>query len=220
MIQNNKLSRISSIFWISNLQYFLVQIYAGFKFKSGFSLKENAISDLGNTVCGIYSGREVCSPEYLLMNASFIIVGVTTFLGALFLLKSYGGQKSRLFIFGVASMTLSGIGTSLAGFFPENTIGLLHVSGAALAFIFGNLGFVLLANSKELNFNKFLKYLSTTVGLLALSLIPLLTNGVYLGLGFGGLERAIAYPQTVWLISFGLYSLFGLSKVYENSRLK
>ena len=42
------------------------------------------------------------------------------------------------------------------------------------------------------------------IGLVALSFF---LKNVYLGLGIGGMERIVSYPQTIWMIVFGAYVL-------------
>ena len=49
-----------------------------------YNISRNTISDLGNTACGTWKGRYVCSPLHDLMNGSFIALGITMLLGALF----------------------------------------------------------------------------------------------------------------------------------------
>ena len=100
-------------------------------------------------------------------------------------------------------MALAGLGSILVGIFPENGIGWLHFLGAALAFLIGNLGMVILGFSLELP--RTLKYYSILSGAISLMALVLFVSDTYLGIGIGGMERIVAYPQTVWLIVFGIY---------------
>ena len=50
-----------------------------------YSRRTGCISDLGAVGCGIFDGRDVCSPLHLLMNASFVVQGLGMLVGALLL---------------------------------------------------------------------------------------------------------------------------------------
>ncbi|MCW1907912.1 MAG: DUF998 domain-containing protein [Candidatus Saccharibacteria bacterium] len=193
-----------SLLWVSSLQYFVVQIIAAAAFEGGFSIASNTISDLGNSVCGLYGDRYVCSPLHPLMNASFILVGTTQLLGAALLYKSM--KSSRLRLFGFGSMVLAGVGTIVVGIFPENTIGTLHVIGAALPFVFGNLSMIALGS--QLKLPRWLKTYSYVSGILGLLALVLFLLKMYPGIGQGGMERIVAYPQTMWMVVVGLNYLY------------
>jgi hypothetical membrane protein len=72
------------------VQYAVAQIVAAEAWTRPYSLKNNYISDLGNTACGMFhvphgTPYYVCSPSHAVMNASFIIFGVLTIAVALLL---------------------------------------------------------------------------------------------------------------------------------------
>lgn len=198
---NDRYPWLGSAFWVASLQYFLAQWIVAAGWHTPFSLSRNTISDLGNTLCGTYSGRPVCSPRHALMNASFGLLGTTMVLGSLLIYREF--RQGRAAITGFTFMGLAGLGTILVGLFPENSLAALHTVGAALPFFIGNLGMVILGASLDLP--KVLKAYTVLSGLISLAALVLLLSGHYLGLGAGGMERLTAYPQTVWLIVFGLY---------------
>lgn len=111
--------------------------------------------------------------------------------------------KNRLSLIGFSFMTAAGVGAVLVGLFPENTVALLHFTGAGLSFLIGSVGIVLLG--KALNVPKALKLYSLFTGALTLTALALFVSRHYLGLSLGGMERVVGYPQTVWLIVFGVY---------------
>lgn len=187
--------------WILSLQYFAVQIVVASHWTYSYSILKNTISDLGNTNCGIYSGRYVCSPLHNLMNASFIILGLFMAMGALLIYQEF--KETKLALTGFSFMLLAGIGTALVGVFPENTISILHIIGAFLPFFIGNLGIVILGYA--LNVPKSLRIFTLFVGIITLMALALFYAHSYFGIGIGGMERITAYPQTLWLIVFGLY---------------
>ncbi len=187
--------------WIVSFQYYVVQIIAAAAWKIPYSIINNTISDLGNTVCGDYSGRFVCSPLHGLMNGSFIMLGITMMIGAMLIYQEFSESLSSAF--GFAFMALAGLGTILVGVFPENSIGIAHQLGAFLPFFVGNLGLVILG--LVLDVPNSLRLFTFLAGVISLAAFGLFSLHFYLGLGIGGMERIVAYPQTVWLIAFGVY---------------
>lgn len=167
-----------------------------------YSLLRNTISDLGNTVCSVYDKRFVCSPVHGIMNASFIILGITMVIGSVLIYGQF--RKHATNRVGFSFMSLAGLGTILVGLFPENSIRLLHLTGALLPFLLGNIGIILLGLSLDIPRN--LRYYSIISGAIALAALALFVTHNYLGLGIGGMERIAAYPQTMWLIVFGIYA--------------
>ncbi len=197
----DKYPYIGPAIWILSVQYFIVQIIVGLSFKPSYSLRFNTISDLGNTVCGIYSGRVVCSSLHYLMNGSLILLGITMATGSLLIYQEF--KKDLGTLVGFSFMALSGLGTILVGLFPENTISILHIIGASLPFIIGNIALILMSLFLQIS-RKFRIYTFLS-GSLALIFLILFETQNYLSLGIGGVERIVAYPQTLWLIIFGIY---------------
>lgn len=192
---------IGPAIWIYGIQYFIVQLVVAAAWNSPFSLLTNPISDLGNTACGMYDDRYVCSPLHDWMNASFILFGLTVTIGSVLLY--YGFRKNIRSYIGFSLMALAGIGTMLVGIFPENGIGALHTLGALLPFLLGNLSLIVLGLSLEMP--RWFKYYTVISGVVGLVALIFLVFQNYLGSGPGGLERVVAYPQTIWMITFGVY---------------
>lgn len=189
------------ILWILSVQYFVVQIIVANSWATPFSVQNNPISDLGNTVCGEYSGRYVCSPMHDLMNISFVVLGLTMIWGSLLFVRQY--SEEPWIKFGLYLLALSGLGTILVGLYPENTIASLHVIGASLPFLLGNIALIILG--LNLDIPKALRVYTIASGSIALVALALFLSGSYLGLGHGGMERLVAYPQTIWMIVYGIY---------------
>jgi hypothetical membrane protein len=191
------------LLWLLSVQYFIVQIVVASDWHPGYSIASNTISDLGNTSCGQYGGRLVCSPLHAWMNVSFMVLGVTMITGSILLAhRLRANLGSRL---AVVFMVLSGVGTAVVGIFPENTISALHASGAALPFVIGNSALILFAC--YLRLSRSLRYYTLFSGAIAIIACVLFVSQHYLDLGAGGMERLTAYPQTIWLIVFGGYLL-------------
>jgi hypothetical membrane protein len=192
---------LGPVMWMLSVQYFVIQIIVARDWSLHYSIAHNTISDLGNTVCGEYGNRYVCSPLHSLMNASFIILGVFMATGSMLMYQEF--KKKMSSYIGFNFMAFAGLGTIIVGLFPENTIGFLHTTGAFLPFLIGNLAIVILGFS--LKVPRWLKIYSVITGVVALIALLHFITQVYLGLGIGGMERIVAYPQTVWLIVFGIY---------------
>lgn len=135
------------------------------------------------------------------MNASLIMLGICMVLGSA--LTAFHLARSRATVAGFAGMAASGAGVMMAGVFPENSIPAFHGLGAAVAFLAGNTGLVVLAFALQVPV--VLRAYSFTSGALALLALASYASGHYAGLGEGGIERVVAYPQVVWLAVTGLY---------------
>lgn len=192
---------VGPTFWVISLQYFVTQLVVAAAWPRPYSWANNAISDLGNTACGIYSGRYVCSPLHDWMSASFIVLGATMIAGSLLIYHEF--RKSMASAVGFSFMALAGLGTILVGVFPENNGHGLHALGAALPFVVGNIALIIFAEALKLPPK--LRVYTLLSGAVALAAAVLFYFKQYLGLGFGGMERVVAYPQTIWLIVFGAY---------------
>lgn len=166
-----------------------------------YSWRDNAISDLGATICGTYGGREVCSPDAWLMNVSFVLLGITMIVGSWLIYHQV--ERASYDRLGFVMMALAGLGTVLVGVFPENVPEPWHGLGAVMAFGLGDLALVVFALT--LHLSQPMRAFTLVSGVTGLTGLALYGSGTYLGLGLGGMERVAGYPQTVWLIVFGAY---------------
>lgn len=193
---------VGPIVWMLSTQYFFVQFFVAGAWPRAYDWAVNLISDLGNTECGQYAARYVCSPEHGVMNASFIILGASMAIGSLLIYQMF--ERSRGSLVGFGLMGLSGIGTVLVGVFPENSVPLMHGIGAFFALVVGNVSLLVLAASLVKVRSGF-RYYTAISGTLSLIAFGLFESDVTFGLGRGGMERLVSYPQTIWLILLGLY---------------
>ncbi len=134
------------------------------------------------------------------MNLSFVVLGITMISGALIFAKRLNVNYYAKF--GFWCMAAAGFGTILVGVFPESTIDAVHSIGASLPFVFGNLGMILIGCCMD-RLPKVLRLFTILSGVLGLLALVLFIFDIYLGLGIGGMERVVAYPQTIWMIVFG-----------------
>jgi hypothetical membrane protein len=189
-----------AIVWIAGIQYFIVQLIVAAQWSTAnpYNWAMNAISDLANTVCSQYYDRYVCSPQHMLMNVSFILFGITMAGGAYLLRHHLNNRRA------VALMMISGIATTLVGFYPENVNVHAHVATAVVSFISGGMGLVWLSLTIK---PRMLRQYTLVSGVLSLTAFVLLAAHNYIGLGSGTIERFISYPQSAWMIVYGVYLL-------------
>jgi hypothetical membrane protein len=135
------------------------------------------------------------------MNTSFVVLGLTMTLGSVLIWRHFATSRSSEA--GFAALAISGVGIIMVGFFPENNASTLHEIGAAVPFVLGNASLIVLAASVKMPTGlRVYCFLSGTIALLGLVAY---TSRHYCGLGEGGMERVVAYPQTVFLIMIGCY---------------
>lgn len=196
---------VGSLMWAASIQYYVLQfiVAAVWNKEAGYSWARHTISDLANTACAPYGNRLVCSPLHDVMNISFIALGVTMIIGAGLISRQISGSVIARIGFGC--MMLAGLGTLLVGLFPENNPGNGHIIGATVAFIIGNVGPIIIGLSCGLILPVWLRVYSVLTGIVGLLALILFLLQIYVGLGIGGMERIVAYPQSVWMIIFGAY---------------
>ena len=135
------------------------------------------------------------------MNLAFVGLGVLMVVGAPLIHQEF--RERRLATLGFCGMAIAGLGTVLVGLSPENVNLTVHMLGAAGPFVVGNVALVILSCTLMMSMSvRVVTGLAGGIGLLGLCFFAL---GVDLGLGQGGMERVAAYPQTIWLIIFGVY---------------
>jgi len=208
--------RLASIIWILAIQFFIAQVVVQLAWTTPFSLKQNFISDLGNTTCAPYppdSTSYVCSPWHACMNASFILLGLIILSGLALGRSAFPRGWFRAG--GLTLLALAGAGIIAVGLFPENENIGLHRLGAGGHFVLGNLAMAILgialtraneygAGLKQTRERPLLAIYSIVSGVVGLVATELFITDHYLGLGIGGMERVAAYPLPLWLIVAGL----------------
>jgi hypothetical membrane protein len=180
--------------WLSSAQFFIAQAWVALAWTPPFSLFQNFISDLGNTGCGLFKSETqmyVCSPRHALMNASFVVLGLSIVVGGVLTHELRRPGITRQFA--RAFMVVAGIGGIVVGWFPENENLLLHSLGALAYFLFANVGLVLLGRSAAGTAVR-AKGLTLTLGFIGIAATVLFFSESYFGLGIGGTERLLVYP--------------------------
>jgi hypothetical membrane protein len=194
----------SALWFAAALQFVVAMVVVQLSWSGAhpYSLTQNYISDLGNTGCGDWpsgSTHYICSPWFLVFDASSVVLGLLVVLGA-FLLRT-GFPMRRSSTVGLGLVVIAGLGSIGVGSAPENVNLAVHLSSAGLIFIGGNLALVVLAFAmfRDTRWDGYRAY-TLFSGLVGLIAFALLESGHELGLGVGGMERLAAAPLLLWLI--------------------
>ncbi len=197
---------LGPIIWILSSLYFVTQVIVAWVWNPPYSMVNNTISDLGNTACGIYHAGYICSPRSWLMNIAFVFLGVVMASGALLLFWEFHERNGTERVVAATGFTLigvAGVGAALVGIFPENSNHTMHFVGAGLSIAVANIAIVLLGWSLTLPGH--LRRFMLMWGSASLLAAVCFACHRYFGLGAGVMERLAAYPETIWLIIFGIY---------------
>ncbi|MGC2288522.1 MAG: DUF998 domain-containing protein [Thermoplasmata archaeon] len=183
---------------IASVQFIGAMIAVQLKYP-GYSDINNYISDLGGAH----------SPWAAVFNASVIVLGLLTLLGAYLLLSAFNPRFSRTL--GIGFLVIAGIGAILVGVFPETTTvlnGKMHEIASDIAFIGAGLALINLPGAM-LRDTRWDGYRAFTflLGLVTLVAIVLFSTSKWGALGPGGMERLIVAPILLWAIVVGVHLL-------------
>ncbi len=188
---------IGALGWFSTAQFFVLETVAQQAWELPYSRKVNYISDLGARTCGVYDGRDVCSPLYAVMNTSFLLTGAGMLLGSALLTAE--NTWARIL------SALAGLGVITVGLVPEDLGSPLHAGGAGVYFVGGNLALIVIGWS----WRKHRAAAATliTLGSVGLAAVLLLVTKNDFGLGEGGMERLAGYPISAGFALVGAATL-------------
>lgn len=191
----------------------IAQVIVASAWNPPYDWLNNYISDLGNTACGQFAvphgvSAYVCSPLYPIMNASFVLSGVLTIVGAILLQRIW--PPRRLTSVALVLWVITGLGKIVIGLVPENTNVPLHLIGA-LNIPIGCIAILL----NSLSVRRTRRHVSITGIVLAvlglvgtvLSTAGQFSPALYLGMGVGGMERVSDYAGVVWMMFIGILAV-------------
>jgi hypothetical membrane protein len=205
---------------LSVLQYFVAEaaVIGAWAGPEPYSRRTGYISDLGALGCGEFSGRDVCSPAHLLMNASFVVQGIGMIVGALLLSSAVIGVAARAGArlsvapgrrspstpsFAARALSVAaGTGTVIVGLVPEDAGSGWHEAGALTYFAAGGLALFLIGClwRKQTPLGWFILACGTVA-------LAALVTGAVTGMRVpepGTLERLMGYPITIGTAAVGL----------------
>ncbi|MEO8261460.1 MAG: DUF998 domain-containing protein [Pseudolysinimonas sp.] len=209
--------RIPAIVWlVSGAMWFVLEGIAAAAFP-GYSYAENYISDLGVTVPDVVDGRVIDSRLSAVMNVEFVAHGILFIVAAIMIVRLTGGMLRWLFLLLAvahgAGLLLVAVFHSSSAANDDGTI-LLHVAGANLAIIGGNLALIVAGiGAGRLGASRRYRVFSILWGVIGLVTIAMLfvdTHDAALNLLPDGVwERAAVYPMMTWEIVTGVLVLAG-----------
>lgn len=169
---------------------FLIALMLGESMAPGYSMHDNAISDLGTI-----------AESELLFNASLFLIGLLNFAAGYVLYKAIGDRKVLI------AFALGGIGAMGAGLIPLDHPSGVHGLFALFAFVFINVGAMIAGRLAKFPLNR----ISLLLGILGIIFVPVMimvdsgSLDVTGSIGHGGVERMIAFPCLIWMLVFGGY---------------
>ncbi len=179
-MENKLEQKIAGILlFVAAAQFFLWMLIAVSTYP-GYSVSGNYISDLG------------VGSTAIIFNTSIIVLGVMSLVAAV-LLRKYSAAV-------LVTLVLAGIGAIGVGVFPETT-GAYHTYSSLVVFLFGSIASYAVFAKERKGITAAFAVLGT-IGLIALILYGM---SIYMGLGKGGMERMIAYPDLLWILGYGAF---------------
>jgi hypothetical membrane protein len=187
----------------------------------GYSYAANYISDLGIPEVGEHQGRAIDSPLAAVMNAGFVLQGVLYLLAAAIATRALRDGPRRAFL---ALAALHAVGIIVVGLVHGSAasdasgIGWLHVAGAGLAIVSGNVASIVAGlGSRRLGAPRAFRVASAAlgvVGLIALALLQTLGGSTIDGIW----ERGSVYAVTAWELTTGATVLVAVHRARSAAR--
>jgi hypothetical membrane protein len=213
-------------FWIAAAVVYLVAEAVTAAAFPGYSYATNYISDLGVPEVGTFQGRVINSPRHLLMNTAFVLSGILFLIAALLAVRASTSGPRKTF---TVLSAIYAVGISLVGLFhgsqesADNGLAILHVGGAGMAIIGGNLA-VVTAGIAARRLSGGSLYMTACIALGAFGLASLVMLQIDAGssavniLPEGIWERFAVYTVTVWQLLTGV-ALLARRHPRERARL-
>jgi len=203
--------RIAGILFLVASTQFILGLVVAEALYSGYSVANNYISDLG------------VGSSSMVFNSSAFLFGLLSIIGAYFLPRTFDFRGLTVLLI------LMAIGAMGVGIFTSAFSTTIHGVVSLIAFGFGGLSAIASFKVTKLPLSAISVILGVmTLGALALFAAGLVTTGsltsneppaseFFLGIGPGGMERMIVYPELIWLILFSGH-LITLSERQENPK--
>jgi len=188
--------RIAGVLFLVASTQFILGLVVAEALYSGYSVADNYISDLG------------VGPSSIVFNSSAFLFGLLSIIGAYFLPRTVDFRGLTVLL------VLMAIGAMGVGIFTSAFSTTIHGVVSLMAFGFGSLSAIASFKVSKLPLSAISVILGVmTLGALALFAAGLVTTGsltsseppaseFFLGIGPGGMERMIVYPELIWLILF------------------
>ncbi len=184
-------SRVAGVLLFIGAAEFLVGMMIAESIYPYYSMSGNFISDLGATCRG---GTCYIPPSSTIFNVSASLFGLLVLISTFFIWRAY---RSRVL---TPLIVLAGISVLGVGLFPETT-GIVHGIVSFGAFFFGGIAAIIAYRILKPPAS----YISVVLGAITLAFLGLGFTDYDFGLGIGGMERMIVYPELIFVLGFGGY---------------
>ncbi|MFD3746587.1 DUF998 domain-containing protein [Nocardia sp. NPDC058633] len=183
--------------WTLAFAYLLAELVTATAWTTPYSFRHDTISDLGITTCT----QHACSPLHMVMNATFVVLGLLTIVGAIGLLDyiPHGPRQWSI----VALAVVIGLSTAATGVFPSDGGIVVHTLAVMPAFVSRHIVLILLAIWlwKHRRLAAIWSGVCATTGLTGTVLLAI-------GLQIGITERLVFYPLPIWMAVTGTVIAF------------
>lgn len=188
--------------WVLSFAYLLAEIFTAAAWSTPYSFVRDSISSLGVTTCEIGS----CSPMHDVMNSSFVVLGVLTLVGALFLHRHIRSGLEKKWILSLA--VVIAVSTAATGLFPANDGTIIHWTAVLPGFVARHIVLALIAWHlwHERRLVAVWSAVCALVG--AVGAVLMLAQIINFGLG----ERLALYPMPTWMAVTGTAVLVALAR--------
>ncbi|MEV0464795.1 DUF998 domain-containing protein [Nocardia tengchongensis] len=183
---------VAAIAWTLTFAYLVAEFATSVAWRSGYSFRHDTISDLGVTACT----PSMCSPLHLLMNATFVALGLLTIIGAVGF-RDYIPHGRRQWSI-VALAVVIGLSTAATGVFPSNDGIVVHGLAVMPALVSRHIVLTLLAIWlwKQRRLAAVWSAACASAGVTGMILLMI-------GLQVGITERLVFYPLPAWMAVTG-----------------
>lgn len=193
--------RAGAVAWVASAVVFPAQLAAALAWPDGYSLRGNAISDLGVTVCGPVTGegsgpRDVCSPWHAVFNGGMIASGLLIAVGAVLLFGHWRTLSGRA---GMVAMAVTGLFVAAVGMVPWDRDPGAHDAAATSQAVSQWVAMGLLAAAAGAGVFRRLTLLALAASVAGFVMFLAALDGAGIPvLGFGGSERLAFDVLALW----------------------
>lgn len=178
--------------WTLIFAYVLAELITATAWQTAYSFRHDTISDLGVTACT----PNACSPLHLVINATFVALGLITILGAIGF-RDYLPHGPRQWSI-VALAVIIGLSTAATAAFPSNDGVVVHFLAVLPAFVSRHIVLILLTIWLWKQ-RRLVAMWSAFCAAIGITGVVLLALGVQVGIT----ERLVFYPLPTWMAVTG-----------------
>ncbi|WP_433657488.1 DUF998 domain-containing protein [Nocardia sp. CA-128927] len=178
--------------WALTFLYLVAELVTATAWKTAYSFRHDTISDLGITACT----PNMCSPLHLLMNATFVTLGLLTIAGAIGFRDFLPRGRRQWSI--VALAVIIGLSTAATGLVPSSDGVVVHFLAVLPAFVSRHIVLILLTVWlwKQRRLAAVWAAVCASAGIAGMVLLAI-------GLQVGITERLVFYPLPTWMAVTG-----------------